>query len=128
RTVTQRKTPLQPRARATVDAVLEAAARILETRGTAGFNTNAVAALAGVSVGSLYQYFPSKEVIMAALARREAAVFARALDAALDAASGAPLDGALHVLAQTAVAHQTVRPRLARILDFEEQRLDLGAE
>ena len=55
-----RKEPRQERARATVEAILEAAARILDRQGWKGFTTNAVAEVAGVSIGSLYQYFPNK--------------------------------------------------------------------
>ena len=66
-----RKTPRQPRAQASVDFVLEAAAQVLEATGEAGFNTNAVAARAGVSIGKLYRYFPDKSAILRALAARE---------------------------------------------------------
>ncbi|MGC4077433.1 MAG: TetR/AcrR family transcriptional regulator [Rubrivivax sp.] len=55
-----RKRPLQARSRATVEAIVEAGARILSEGGWAEFTTNKVAALAGVSIGSLYQYFPDK--------------------------------------------------------------------
>jgi AcrR family transcriptional regulator len=128
-----RKTPVQRRARATAEAIVEAAAHILEAEGLAGFNTNAVAARAGASVGSLYQYFPGKEAILAALARREAERFAVALDATLARIAAAPLedaplDEALAAIAAVAVAHQSPRPRLARLLDGEEQRLGLGDE
>jgi hypothetical protein len=51
----------------TVNVILEASARILELEGLRGFNTNTVAAKAGVSVGSLYQYFPNKDAILVAL-------------------------------------------------------------
>jgi AcrR family transcriptional regulator len=65
--------PKQARARATRDAILEAAARIVEADGEADavFNTNRVAAVAGVSIGTLYQYFADKQAILVALARRE---------------------------------------------------------
>ena len=61
-----RKKPGQGRSIATVEAILEAAARILETRGFVGYNTNDIASVAGVSVGSLYQYFPIKAAISGA--------------------------------------------------------------
>ena len=67
----RRKIPAQSRSRATVDAVLEAATQVLETAGARGFNTNAVAERAGVSIGTLYRYFPDKQSILTALARRE---------------------------------------------------------
>ena len=64
-----RKTPRQARARATAEALVEAAARIMETEGRAALTTNRIAERAGASVGSLYQYFPNREAIVAALAR-----------------------------------------------------------
>ncbi len=62
-----RKRPRQKRSAATVEVILDGAARILEREGLDAFNTNAVAVAAGVSVGSLYQYFPGKDAVMAAL-------------------------------------------------------------
>lgn len=67
-----RKLPRQERAQATVEAILRATAHILRTDGWDACNTNAVAKRAGVSIGSLYQYFPSKEALIAALAERHA--------------------------------------------------------
>ena len=67
-----RKIPRQQRAQASVDFVLEAAAQVLEAGGEAGFNTNAVAERAGVSIGTVYRYFPDKAAILRALAMREA--------------------------------------------------------
>lgn len=55
-----RKEPRQARSRATVETIIQAGARVLSREGWAGFTTNKVADLAGVSVGSLYQYFPDK--------------------------------------------------------------------
>lgn len=117
-----RKKPAQARSAATVGVILEAAARILESRGFDGYTTNAVAEVAGVSVGSLYQYFPGKDALTAALIERETAVLLCDLEA-LDAID----DGltALHTLLAACAAHQMRRPALARVLDFEEQRLPL---
>ena len=120
-----RKTPRQPRSERMVDAIVEATARILETRGIGGFNTNAVAARAGVSVGSLYQYFPSKEALVAALSNRERSLLAAEIATAARAAASLPLEGALRRLARAAIRRQLARPVLARILDLEEQRLAL---
>jgi AcrR family transcriptional regulator len=69
----QRRSPRQARARATWEAIVEAAAQILEQGGAAAFNTSAVAERAGVSIGTLYQYFPDKQAILAAAAKRELA-------------------------------------------------------
>lgn len=63
-----KKEPRQIRSKATVLAIIEAAARILEERGYAGLTTNAVAEVAGVSIGSVYEFFPGKEAIVAKLA------------------------------------------------------------
>jgi AcrR family transcriptional regulator len=65
-----RKEPKQERSRETVDAILEATARILARRGWAGLNTNEVAEVAGVSIGSLYQYFPNKLSLIEAVRNR----------------------------------------------------------
>jgi AcrR family transcriptional regulator len=59
-----RKQPTQARARVLVDAIREASLRILREEGAAALNTNRVAEVAGVSIGSLYQYFPNKEAIV----------------------------------------------------------------
>lgn len=65
-----RKNASQARSRQTVEVILEAAAHLLDHGGYARLNTNAIAVRAGVSIGSLYQYFPNKEAICAELARR----------------------------------------------------------
>lgn len=69
----QRPDPRQPRSRATVDAILEAATQVLEIAGESGFNTNSIAERAGVGVGSIYRYFPDKQAILVELGRREMA-------------------------------------------------------
>ena len=69
---------------------MEAAAQILERRGPAGLTTNDVAERAGVSIGTLYQYFPGKTAILLAAARRElgAAPLSRRHDALIQALIG----------------------------------------
>lgn len=85
----RRKIPRQARALATVEIILEAAAQLLERTGEAGFNTNAVAERAGLSIGTLYRYFPDKRAILTALARREMT----ATNAAFAAQAGGATDG-----------------------------------
>lgn len=63
--------------------ILEAAAQLLEGVGESGFNTNAVAKRAGVSIGTLYRYFPDKQAIIIALARSETEAFNAAVAASL---------------------------------------------
>lgn len=65
-----RKEPRQARSRATVEAILIAGAQVLGRRGWAGFTTNEVAEAAGVSIGSLYQYFPNKLTLSEAITAR----------------------------------------------------------
>jgi AcrR family transcriptional regulator len=65
-----RRPPVQQRSRATVEAVLTAAAQVFEERGYGGGTTNRIAEAAGVSIGTLYQYFPSKEALAVALLER----------------------------------------------------------
>ena len=82
-----RKTPRQQRAQNSMDVVLEAAAQLLETGGEAGFNTNALAERAGVSIGTVYRYFPDKQSILRALAARETEAHRSAVMAVLDGGS-----------------------------------------
>ncbi len=67
----QRRRPKQARAESTYEAILIAAAHILDRHGEAAFTTNKVADRAGVSIGSLYQYFKNKQGILIAIAERE---------------------------------------------------------
>lgn len=85
----RRIAPRQARARASVEAIIEAAARVLETSGEDGLNTNAVAERAGVSIGTLYRYFPDKQAILVALAEGEKAV----VDAKVMASLTGPTSG-----------------------------------
>ncbi|MBN3819935.1 helix-turn-helix transcriptional regulator, partial [Paraburkholderia sp. Se-20369] len=93
--IAPRKSPRQRRSTATVDAIVEAAAQILERDGLDGYTTNAVAAQAGVSIGSLYQYFPNRDALTATLAARESAVL---LDDVARAAALPTCDAILHAL------------------------------
>jgi AcrR family transcriptional regulator len=68
-----RKSPVQARSRATVDEILSASAQVFEAQGYAAGTTNRIARRAGVSIGTLYQYFPSKEAIAVALLERHIA-------------------------------------------------------
>ncbi len=68
--LTPRKQPRQRRSRATVDAIVEAAARVFALQGYAGGSTNRIAERAGVAIGSLYEYFPNKASILVAVAER----------------------------------------------------------
>lgn len=119
RTTSPRKTPVQKRSGETVSIILEAAARILEAGGFAKFNTNAVATTAGVSIGSLYQYFPNKDALLSALINREIAPLLSACESLADASD---CESALHGYIRASMHHQMRRPRLAMLIDIAETR------
>jgi AcrR family transcriptional regulator len=123
----QRKSPRQRRSADTVETLLAAAARVLERESLAGFNTNRVAEVAGVSVGSLYQYFPNKSALIAALIDRQQSALVEHIEACVAARSGGSLREALQALAEIGIEQQYGRPLLAAALDHEELRLPLGA-
>jgi AcrR family transcriptional regulator len=120
--IKQRKTARQARSEATIAAIVEASAQIIEQKGLDGFNTNAVAERAGVSIGSLYQYFPNKDAIMAALIRRTQQERVLALNDILarDHASLANLVRAVVAGINKQHREQSV---LASAIDHEEARL-----
>ena len=120
-----RKPPTQVRSAQTVEAILEAAARILETDGLAGYTTNRIAETAGVSVGSLYQYFPNKEAVTAALVLADSQRFLTRMQETAARVKNAPVNVAIAELVEVSVAHHTDRPELSRLLDQEEGRLAL---
>lgn len=126
--VEARKPPRQARSLATVEAILEAAARILEQGGIVAFNTNSVAERAGVSIGSLYQYFPGKEALLATLIRRKRAELMAAIRQERERARGADLYTVIDGFIRAALAHQLDRPRLSRALEYAELILPIDRE
>ena len=114
-----RKRPVQARSQATVDAIVEAAARVLVRGGYDAFTTNAVAARAGVSVGSLYQYFPNKEALLAELTARHVAALDRSFEAVVARIGDAPIAELVPALIEANVAVHLVEPELHRVLSAE---------
>jgi AcrR family transcriptional regulator len=109
-----RKAPKQARSRATVEFILQAAARVLGRQGWARFNTNQVADAAGVSVGSLYQYFPNKHALIDAILRRHLDEVLRVLRAVEDGANE-PSKSAEALVCGMIAAHG-IDPALHRVL------------
>ena len=128
KTVKARKVPGQARSRETVSVILEASARILESDGLDAFNTNAIAARAGVSIGSLYQYFPNKDAILLALIGRFEEALHDAVLNTMQAGRGQGLKPRLRLLVRALVMAHYDRPRLNRVLEAEEERLGSGAD
>ena len=118
-----RKLPKQARSGATVEAILEAAAQIFERHGYAAGTTNRIAERAGVSIGSLYQYFPNKDAILVALVHQHLAESTAALGPHLGRLNrGARFDDILPAIVHAMVAMHALAPGLHRVL-FEETQL-----
>lgn len=116
-----RRRPIQGRSRATVDAIVDATARILVRRGWSGLTTNHVAEKAGVSVGTLYEYFPSKEALVRQLVERHLARAESLLAERIAtlAASGLALEPMVRTMVDAMIELHADDPRLHRVL-FEE--------
>jgi AcrR family transcriptional regulator len=121
--VSPRKTPKQSRALVTVDAILEAAARILVEVGYDKLNTNEVARRAGVSVGSLYQYFPNKQSLLAELHFRHATQTSAPIFEALRNSQGKPLRQVIKRIIQANVASHSEDPVLHKVISEESHKL-----
>lgn len=128
--VTPRKQPKQARARATVEALLEAAARVLVEEGHERTTTARIAEVAGVGIGSLYEYFPSKDALIAALVERHEQSMLEQLSRMAEELQGLSLEDGVrtYVAAMLAVharghaLHQILTQQLAHLLGFEEIR------
>lgn len=119
---TPRKHASQDRSRATVDALVEATARILVKDGFDKASTNRIAEAAGVSVGSLYQYFPGKEALVAAVMARHNRDLMAVARRALAETADLPLAEAAHRLVAAAIAAHRVDPGLHRVLAEQTPR------
>ncbi|WP_230680941.1 TetR/AcrR family transcriptional regulator [Paracidovorax cattleyae] len=82
--VGMRRQPTQERARQTIEAIFGATAQIVEHDGDSALTTNRIAQVAGVSIGTLYQYFPSRESVLLAMVERERERVQRELQQMLD--------------------------------------------
>jgi AcrR family transcriptional regulator len=111
-----RKQASQERSRATVDALVEATARLLVREGFDRASTNRIAEEAGVSIGSLYQYYPSKEALVAAVIDRHNHELMQVARGALAEAAALPLEQAVRKLVAVAIEAHRIDPRLHRVL------------
>lgn len=115
-TTSPRRRPRQARAQATVDAIVKATARVLVDEGYDRASTNRVALAAGVSIGSLYQYFPSKEALVAALVEDHIAKMQAALSQSLSATSAPTLESRARQLVRGVITAYRVDPQLDHVL------------
>ncbi len=114
-----RKLPRQPRAQVTVDAIVTAVERVLEQHGAAGLTTNRVAEIAGVSIGSLYQYFPNKEALVGAVIERYVGHTFAQCSAAVAASGALPLPAAVERVAfAITTAYANLRPIHRWLIDL----------
>ncbi len=113
---TPRKRPEQDRSRATVDAIVDAAARILVKHGYDAFTTNRVAEKAGVSIGSLYQYFPNKDALLGELMRRHTLAIEDGIEAMAEGAKSAPLAEVVRTAIEHNVRAHLIDPELHVVL------------
>lgn len=127
-----RKAPRQRRSQVMVDVILQAAARVLAKSGWAKFNTNEVARIAGVSIGSLYQYFPNKLALAEAIREQHLAAILQVLAGAATEEDSLALR--VERLIEGIIAAHLINPSLHRVLldevplsersaheDFEQQ-------
>lgn len=117
-----RKLPKQERSQATVSAILIATTRILTEEGYDKFNTNRVAELAGVSVGSLYQYFPNKAALLYALGEHHANEMAQLAQQHLEGLGDRSILEVLQQIIKAVLAAYAVNPKLYRILHQQVPR------
>jgi AcrR family transcriptional regulator len=89
--LTARKTPRQTRATVTLEAIFEATIQVLVATGPTRLTTTRVAARAGVSVGSMYQYFPNKQALLYAVTGRYLDIVADSVEQACRQQHGAPV-------------------------------------
>jgi AcrR family transcriptional regulator len=130
---TPRKRPRQERSQATVQAILTASAHILTEAGYDRFTTNKVAERAGVSIGSLYQYFPNKESLLLALAEHHAQEVMQLAqhhlveirDPCGNGKASRPIPEVLQQIIKAAIAAHAVNPKLHRVLHEQVPHSDV---
>jgi AcrR family transcriptional regulator len=120
REIHNRNEPKQERSKDTVESILRATAHILAKDGYAKCSTNKVATKAGVSIGSLYQYFDSREALVTALAERHAQTMQQLLrQAIVELGPNTTFEKTVKAYIHSLMAHHAQNPALHRIL-FEE--------
>jgi AcrR family transcriptional regulator len=116
---TQRRQPTQNRAQETVSAILEAVIRLLKRGGLSAITTNHIAVAAGVSIGSVYQYFPNKQAIFLALHERHINHVDQVLRRRMSQSVGEPLEQLVSSLLDGMIEVHASDSELALLLDTE---------
>ncbi len=123
-----RKTASQKRSQNTIDVILQATGQMICTHGLDGFGTNQIADRAGVSIGSLYQYFPDKDAILACLIRDMRRQMLNDFKLAVDNTNDQTLLAAIDELVTAALKHHMNNPELTQQLERAEDALPLDEE
>jgi AcrR family transcriptional regulator len=114
-----RRRPQQLRARQTVEAILDAVVRILKREGFPAITTNRVAEVAGVSIGSLYQYFPDRPALFEALHQRHIEEIDRLFAASFMEHAGSPIDQLIRALVDAMIEAHATDPELFDLLSTQ---------
>ncbi len=114
--MTVRKRPRQDRSRATVEVILDATAQVLIRAGFDGLTTNTVADVAGVSIGSVYQYFPNKMALVSALIERHLDSVHASVFSELARVRDLPLAAAVRAMIELMLRARAVNPEIHRVL------------
>jgi AcrR family transcriptional regulator len=115
----RRRLPAQRRAQETVSAILDAVIRLLKRSGTSGISTNRIAEAAGVSIGSVYQYFPDKRAIFIALHDRHIEQVDKVIHRKIKESDGESLDRLISHLMDGMIEAHGSDPELSALLDSE---------
>jgi AcrR family transcriptional regulator len=111
-----RRRPKQRRARQTVEAVLDSVVRLLKRYGSNAITTNRIAEVAGVSIGSVYQYFPDKRAIFIALHERHGREIDRLIESTLVENAASPLEDLVRALVGAMIEAHRTDPELYGLL------------
>ena len=122
-----RKAPSQGRSRVTVDAILQSAAVILKETDYAKFNTNLVAERAGISIGSLYQYFPNKDSLIVALHKKHTQHIGDILRTVIDSQNAQTLKQRIESLVDGVIAAHSFEPELHKLLEKKLPFFDINS-
>lgn len=123
-TIGERKRPLQSRSRDTVAAILEATLQVLGDSGLARLSTTRVAERAGVSIGTLYQYFPDKRALVSAIAVHYVERVMVVIEACAAAQVGAPIEIAVREVLGSMLTAKRTNMRFVTALSDPEIRVD----
>jgi AcrR family transcriptional regulator len=114
-----RRKPTQVRSRLTVDAILDAVVRLLKREGHKAITTNRIAEVAGVSIGSVYQYFPNKRAIFSALHERHLNQIDRMVQGKLVEHAASPLEVLIRAMVDGMIEAHMPDPELYQMLQTE---------